>query len=634
MSDWGYRKAPWYEYRDCIKYISMPNELTYIGIYAFQELDSVSRVTIPASVTTIGQAAFYFCNGIDTVEFTDGLQVIDDHAFFNCKGLTNIVLPNTVTEIGLEAFSQCSNIKSVTLSNNLQKIGTQAFAGNLAMETISVIPASVTSIGEGPFVACWKLSAINVDGDNENYSSADGILFTKDNTTLIQFPCNKKDIIAYTIPSCVTTVGPGAFNNCQLEYITLPNTVTNIGDGAFFCFLIKKPVYNNHFFARLPNNYYGSYTIPDGIQTIVGDAFIYNEGITKVTIPNTVTSIGDDAFYDCKNLRSIVLPESLTFIDRYAFSGCIRLKEINIPKNVEKIKACAFRNCDSLISVTWDAVNCHMEDYAPEIPFVNDSNIISFTLGRAVEVIPSMLCYGLKSITSISIPRKVESIGNKAFYGCTGLTSITCEAVTPPALGSDVFYEVNKNIPLYVPAGSVEKYKDADQWKDFGDNIKPIQAEQVEVVQPNAEPTTNSVVIEWPKKDEAVSYTIIIKKGTETICTLTFNAEGQLTGIQFAPSRNGKPKQAPMATLTATGWQYTVSGLEPDTDYSYTVIGKRSDDSVVLNETILFTTKDTATGIDQGPSDQRQTTNKIIRNGQILILRGDKTYTVQGQEVR
>ena len=72
-----------------------------------------------------------------------------------------------------------------------------------------------------------------------------------------------------------------------------------------------------------------------------------------------------------------------------------------------------------------------------------------------------------RKLTSIVIPASVETIGDEAFGGCDDLVSITCKATTPPALGDDVFRWVDKSIPVYVPAESVELYRFADEWKEF-----------------------------------------------------------------------------------------------------------------------------------------------------------------------
>lgn len=73
--------------------------------------------------------------------------------------------------------------------------------------------------------------------------------------------------------------------------------------------------------------------------------------------------------------------------------------------------------------------------------------------------------YGCSGLTSVTTPNSVTSIGGNAFSGCTGLTSVTCQSPTPPTLGDGGFSDYT--IPLYVPKGSVIKYKAAENWRNF-----------------------------------------------------------------------------------------------------------------------------------------------------------------------
>ena len=107
------------------------------------------------------------------------MEDIGYQAFASCSSLTSITIPNSVTSIGVGAFLDCSSLTSIT------------------------IPNSVTSIGEWAFSRCSSLTSINVDANNANYCSIDGVLFSKDKTILIQFPIGNTRS-EYIIPNSVT----------------------------------------------------------------------------------------------------------------------------------------------------------------------------------------------------------------------------------------------------------------------------------------------------------------------------------------------------------------------------------------------------------------------------------------------
>ena len=160
-----------------------------------------------------------------------------------------------------------------------------------------------------------------------------------------------------------------------------------------------------------------SVTIGNSVTSIGDEAFAYCSGLTSVTIPNSVASIGDDAFYYCSGLTSVTIPNSVTSIGSGAFAQCSGLTSVTIPNSVTSIEGGAFINC-----------------------------------------------FGL---TSVIIGNSVTSLGVQAFCNCSGLTSITCNADVPPTCVYIVFDEVNKSIPVYVPANSVEAYQTAYDWKEL-----------------------------------------------------------------------------------------------------------------------------------------------------------------------
>ena len=186
--------------------------------------------TIPDSVTSIGADAFDWCLSLTSVTIPNSVTNIGDGAFGN-TGLTNITIPNSVNSMGDYTFQFCSSLTSVTIGTNVTSIGDYAFSG--CSLTSVTIPNSVTNIGVDAFGGCTSLTAITVDALNSSYSSVDGVLFDKSQTTLIQYPLGQAGT-SYTIPDSVTSIGSYAFDDCtSLTSVTIPNGVTNIGDSAF-----------------------------------------------------------------------------------------------------------------------------------------------------------------------------------------------------------------------------------------------------------------------------------------------------------------------------------------------------------------------------------------------------------------
>ena len=220
-------------------------------------------------------------------------------AFMNCSDLTSVTIPNSVTSIGDYAFCGCG-LTSVTIPNSVTSIGEYAFCG--CRLTSVTIPNSVTFIGDKAF-DCSRLENINVDSENDNFSSLDGILYNKDVTNLICCPTAKTSV---TIPNSVTSIGDYAFNCCDLTSVTIPNSVTSIGASAFYACRSLTSV-----------------TIPNSVTSIENSTFRNCSDLTSVTIPNSVTSIGASAFYECRSLTSVTIPNSVTSIGYNAFWLCI-----------------------------------------------------------------------------------------------------------------------------------------------------------------------------------------------------------------------------------------------------------------------------------------------------------------------
>jgi BspA type Leucine rich repeat region (6 copies) len=214
---------------------------------------------------------------------------------------------DSVTTIKNNAFYDSPYLRSISLGNGVTTIENGAFGGCDVLTSVN-LPSSATNITH-PFDYCNSLTAITVDPLNSAYSSAGGVLLSKSQTTVIEFPGGKFG--SYDIPDGITSIADAAFIGCYLTSLTIPHGVTSIGS----------------------------------------DAFAYSQGLTGVTIPNSVTNIGSYAFLDCSRLASISIPDSLATIGDYTFASCSLLTNITIPKTITSIGNAAFSGCGGLTGI-------------------------------------------------------------------------------------------------------------------------------------------------------------------------------------------------------------------------------------------------------------------------------------------
>ena len=417
---------------------------------------TATAVTIPSTiddypVTAIGEKAFSHCTSLASVTIPNGVQTIRNSTFVGCTSLASVTIPNSVTSIEKWAFNGCTSLTSVT------------------------IPSGVQTIGNDAFVNCTSLKRIKVNESNNYYSSSDdGVLFNKEKTALITYPCGKTDT-SYTIPSGVTSIGENAFNHCtSLESVTIPSGVQTIGNSAFFnCTSLAnvtmtsgvQTIGNSAFFnctslasVAIPSSVtsigdgafvncksLASVTIESGVQKIGNSAFEGCTSLASVEIPDSVTAIGNKAFRDCTGLANVTIPSSVKTIGYYAFEGCTGLKSVTIPHSVTAIGNNAFQNCRSLASVTIPDSVTSIEAET----FRGCTSLASVTVPNSVTSIGVGAFDSCTSLASVVIPNRVTSIGEYAFYNCTSLASIflpnglTVESARIPNTASQVRYSLD-----------------------------------------------------------------------------------------------------------------------------------------------------------------------------------------------
>lgn len=166
-------------------------------------------------------------------ETIDGCKVteIGESAFWGCTDLTSVYFPQSITEIWCCSFTNCSGLTSISIPARVTKIYECTFDGCTSLSSVE-ISKGVTEIEKGSFNECKALTVINVSSNNTEYTSKDGVVFSKDMTKLILCPAGKSG--TYEIPSSVTSIAEGAFWGCEkLTKITVPSSVTNIERRAF-----------------------------------------------------------------------------------------------------------------------------------------------------------------------------------------------------------------------------------------------------------------------------------------------------------------------------------------------------------------------------------------------------------------
>ncbi len=207
--------------------------VTVIGEQAFCFCEGITSIVIPDSIITISNWAFMGCDGLTSVTIPDSVTSIGEDAFQFCRQLASITIGNGVTDIGPSAFSFCDSLTSITIPDNVIRLGRSVFYASEALTQVNIGSGVSGELDEFSFSNCNKLATINVDKDNEFYSSDDaGVLFNKDKTELICAPKTIKG--TYTIPDGVTTIAKSAFNECNgLTRIIIPESVTQIGIQAF-----------------------------------------------------------------------------------------------------------------------------------------------------------------------------------------------------------------------------------------------------------------------------------------------------------------------------------------------------------------------------------------------------------------
>ena len=485
IPDWAFNG------RTMLMEITLPNNITSIGKYAFDLCYSLETIVIPASVESIGDNAFASCylRSIDVQ--TTNPPTLGNDVFLNYNTSVEVHVPCESFDTYLANgqwggmnFQICfasPAVETVCVDNwdtqydgklsfseaaAVTNLG-QKFRGNLIITTFNELQyfTGLTSIGESEFYSCTNLSEVTLPSSLTyiGTSAFNGAGLTSLNV-LATTPPTLESAAFYGVPTdipvyvpCGTTAaykaasGWSSFTNyievitddCHIVFaddnvkaICVANWDSN-GDGELSYTEAAAVTTLEGFTWQEDIISFDELQYFTGVNEINDNAFLGCSNLTSITLPGSVISIGEQAFAYCTNLTSIEIPNSVTSIGTKAFYLCGSLTSIEIPDAVTSIGTETFYGCESLTSV--------------EIP-------------NSVTTIGEGAFFGCYSLTSIVIPNSVTSIGDHAFGGCHGLTSFTVEAINPPTLGADLFLYVTTNIPVHVPCDGLAAYRNHSAW--------------------------------------------------------------------------------------------------------------------------------------------------------------------------
>ena len=511
--------------------VTIPNSLEVIEGYAFFGCSALSSVTIPDNIMAIGNSTFKYCSALTTITIPANVNYIKYQAFSGCTGLTEIICeattPPTCEDLVFEevtntipvyvpagsvaAYKAASgwnyfeNIQAkskeiyAALSGSTMTIyfddqkasrpgvldkwtpgmgvdmddatrnsitravispsmvdalptGTKWWFFNLAnlttIEGLAYLNTSEVENMQAMFMRCSSLTSLDLSSFNTDnvtnmtnmfsgcsaLTSLDVSGFNTDNVTnmtnmfsgcsslssldLSSFNTAKVTDMSYMFRGCEslkTIYCNDAWNPSSSGYMFYGCTALVGGEGTKYDDSKTDATYARPDGLGGQPGYFTvrgvTWNLTDGVLTILGKGPM-EEYASKNDVP---------WYTDRKSVVSVIIKDGVTVIGKNAFFDCINMTSAQIGKGVTKINNYAFRNCGSL--------------------------------------------------TAVTIPSAVASLGKQAFSGCTGLTELTCEAITPPTCGDNVFEGVTNTIPVYVPAESVSAYKSADGWNYF-ENIQ------------------------------------------------------------------------------------------------------------------------------------------------------------------
>lgn len=215
-----------------LKSADIPNK-TYIGEKAFEMCESLESIKIPKC--DIPDSAFRQCKKLKHVEIPDGVVTIHENAFAGCASLKSIDIPKSIIAIGAKAFYDCTSLEAVNFDkdSHLKSINDDTFCNCESLKRITIPKSMQIITGPKGSLKNRNLEYIDVDPDNQDFASVNGVLYSKHKNILYQYPQNFPDT-KVTIIKSVNEIATGAFSDCRnIKHIIVLPMVSKIEMSAF-----------------------------------------------------------------------------------------------------------------------------------------------------------------------------------------------------------------------------------------------------------------------------------------------------------------------------------------------------------------------------------------------------------------
>ena len=428
-----------------LKEVIIPGTVKVIQNDAFSNNTEIEKVTIEEGVLSIGNRAFEYCSNLTEITIPDSVLSIEGAAFYGCGNLIKVQMSNNITTLASSLFSNCRSLTTINLPDSLTTIENNAFYSCSKLDNIQ-IPASVTLIGSSAFERCTSLYNLTIDEANATYIIEDGIIYTKDNNTLIMLaPMAERETV--TIREGIKRLNNGSLSMCtSMTTLNLPSSLEHITGQAFpttatTLETINISESNEHYYAE--NGYIYS---KDGTELV----YVVPTK-TEININEDVETIKTGAMYVI-NATELIIPDNVITIENSVLGYGSKLERIYIGKGVRNLanQFKTWARLSSSLEIIIDEANPYYKEEDNLILTKDGKEVVTYIRRVQSQVVPEGIeklqdhaLANLNTATEITLPTTLKEIEAYCFQGCSKLVSIDIPS-NVETIGTDAFVSCAK----------------------------------------------------------------------------------------------------------------------------------------------------------------------------------------------